>query len=104
AGTDPARSAVTDPASGTVFIQEGPLSRKFVLQRDESYQGVGADHATLRFVCGRSVLRAPRGTGTAFLPDRRLDRAQDRVGNRPSRPARSRADRVSCSPKKRWVG
>jgi hypothetical protein len=35
-----------DPASGTVFILEGALSRQFVVQKDGSYHGVGADHAT----------------------------------------------------------
>jgi RHS repeat-associated protein len=75
-------SALTDTATGTVVIQQGPLNRLFFPQKDGSYQGAGADHATLTSVGGHFTLREPNGTVTSFLPDGRLDYVEDTDGNR----------------------
>jgi RHS repeat-associated protein len=58
------------------------VCRQFVRQKDGSYQGTGADHATLTSAGGHFTLRELDGTVPSFLPDGRLDYVQDRNGNR----------------------
>ncbi len=75
-------SAGIDNTTGNIFITEGALKREFVLQKDGTYQGVGADHAALTFSSGILTLRELDGTVTSFLEDGRLDYVADPNGNR----------------------
>ncbi|MDB5348932.1 MAG: repeat-associated core domain protein [Planctomycetota bacterium] len=75
-------AATSDPVKGNIFLQQGPLTRLFLRQRDGSYRGTGSDHAALVFVGDHLTLRELDGTLTTFLPNGRLKSVEDPNGNR----------------------